>query len=383
MLAALVPDREIRWRKITQRRSGGHLTCKEFSFIDNPLKTFESLKAIAVAECERVNFRIDFLDEYVTDIGPYLVLGLMREKMAPLATGGGVHRRVVKVLEALRLREFLRMRSFGRVPMYDVWAFPLTRRRRAGSTKTDNMAYEPSRVEITADGIAANVNNWLLELTPPRELTDHGLAKIRATVGEILNNAERHGPVGGDGDWITGGFMARRIDRGGVTAHVCHLCFYNEGRTVAETINNGPRAVKAQIERYVARHRKSGLSPETLATVFALQDGISRVEQGDGQPSGGTGLMDVAEFVNEVGKLPIAGKSPKIALISGRSYIKFDTPYLNGIVSGNTERRLQWFNVDNDVLKPPAETHVIDLPYALPGTLITMRFAIDGSFDGT
>jgi hypothetical protein len=382
-LDALVANRKTRWLKIKNRRRGVTIACKNFSFIDNPLPTFEALSLIAEAECEAVNFRVDFLDTFVQDIGPYLVLGMMRERMAPVVAGGKVHKRVIKVLEAVRLREFLKMGSFGKVSMRDVWPFPLTQRRRSGTSTSKQIALQPTTTELTADQIVEKVNYWLRELEPAQELTEHGASKIKGMVGEILNNAERHSRVGGDGEWITAGFMARR-DIGTHDpkfVHICHLCFFNPGRPISETIRDAPAEIKAQIERYIAKHTGCGVCDDTLATVFALQDGISRVLQGDGNPSGGTGLMDVVEFANEVGISELEEKDPKVVIISGSSLIRFDAPYRRGLSSDSDGRRLQWFNAENDVMEPPDPSHVMDLPIQFPGTLISVRVVLDGSFD--
>lgn len=382
-LDALVPNRKARWLKIKQRRRGLTIACKNFSFIDNPLPTFQILKAIAEAECEAVNFRVDFLDTYVQDIGPYLVLGMMRERMAPVVAGGKVHKRVIKVLEAVRLREFLKMGPFGKVSMKDVWPFPLTQRRRSGTSTSKHIALQPTRTELTADQIVQRVNYWLGELEPAQELTEHGAGKIKGMVGEILNNAERHSRIGGDGEWITAGFMARRNvgTNEPKFLHICHLCFFNPGRPISETIRDAPIEIKGQIDRYIAKHTGCGLCDDALATVFALQDGISRVRQGDGNPTGGTGLMDVVEFANEVGISESADKDPKVVIISGSCLIKFDAPYRRGLSSESDERRLQWFNAKNDVKEPPDPSHVMNLPLQFPGTLISARFVLDGSFD--
>lgn len=384
ILDSFVANRKSQWRKLNKRVRGKHIECKNFSFIDNPIETYEILRKITQAECEVVNLRIDFTDPHVLDIAPYMVFGLMRERMAPLTSGGNVTGPIIKVLEAVGLREFLKMRPFGRVPMDDVWPFPLRQRRKAGTTNSKNIAMQPTTVEITADSIAEQVNSWLQKIDPPAELTEYGAGHIKGMVGEILNNAERHSKTGGDGEWITAGFMARRnivVDEQKRSVHICHLCFFSPGRSISETISEGPQDIVEQIQRYQAKHQKSKISMKSLATVFALQDGISRVQQGQGQPTGGTGLMDVVEFANEVGGSNLPNMNPKVAILSGNTYIRFDAPYLRGISAGTDSRRLQWFNAANSVMISPDPKYVLDLPQRFPGTLITLRFVLDGSFE--
>ncbi|MGU3577114.1 hypothetical protein ACLBWZ_16485 [Brucellaceae bacterium C25G] len=388
-LDSFVPDRTKKWKtKLKERKIGTEVECKNFSFIDNPVETLKSLKNIAEAECNSVNFRINFIDDYINDVGPYLVLGLMRESMAPFVSGGKLSPRVAKVIEAIRLREILKMKSFGRVSAKDVWPLPIQQRRGTGTSRSQHLALEPSTVEFTADAIVDKVNTWFgLIDDNPHELSPHGAGKLRAMVGEILNNAERHSHVEGDGSWIIAGFMARReitINNEKKFTHICNLCFFNPGLPISETIINGPKNVRVQIAKYQSIHHKSKLTVGTLATVLALQDGISRVEQdGLDEPTGGTGLMDVVEFCNEIGQKFTAGESPKIVLISGTSYIRFEEPYLYRCDREGSKRRIQWFNVHNDAKTAPDSSHVKDLAIRFPGTLITARFTLDGSIDGS
>lgn len=380
ILDALIPDREHLWKPISKRRRGRAISCEEFSFLDNPVPTYQTLIRMAEADCSAIHYRIDFHDEYVMDIGPYLIFGIMREHMAPLTAGGLVSGPTRKVLEVVGLRKFLRMKPFHGVDTDDVWPLPLMQRRKGGTSNPTNLSSEPSTVEIRADEITKKVDLWLRQLAPPRKLTEHGIGKIKSIVTETLDNAERHGRVGGDGEWIVAGFMARRPSRqDGQLVHVCHLSFLNLGRPIAETIAEAPPEIVEQIRRYQNAHRRTGLSPGTLATVFALQDGISRVRQGNGNPTGGTGLMDMVEFANAVGWSSIPGNSPKVAILSGDTYIRFEAPYAQGYGNASDNRRLQWFNPPNDVLEPPDPKHVLSLPRAFPGTLITMRFVLDGS----
>ena len=381
VLDCFVADRAKKWLKLPKRKHGVAISLRNFSFIDNPVETFQSLQKVALAECNAIGFKVDFRDTHVQDVGPYLLLGAMREKMAPMIAGGAVSGPVAKVLDAVHLREFLKMNAFGRGRIDDVWPLTLRQRRRSGTSMSANITHQPTTFEIAADQTVEQVNNWLLKIEPAEELTSFGAGKIKGMIGEILNNAERHGRLGGDGEWITAGFMARRsVIVGGVrrNLHICHMSLMNPGRAISETINSAPDETRGQIERYQRKHRASGISAATLATVFALQDGISRLVQGNGNPSGGTGMMDIVEFANEVGKIPSPEMSPKVAILSGHAYIRFDGPYNRGLPVGNGGRRLQWFNPENDVTEPPDNNFVMDLPYPFPGTMITLRFVLDG-----
>ncbi|MER9357709.1 hypothetical protein NKI61_31350 [Mesorhizobium sp. M0514] len=383
ILDALLDNRKSRWLRFNRRKHGVRIECRQFSFIDNPEETFRTLRKIAEADCNAIDYEVNFEDEHVLDIAPFLVFGMMVEGMAPMTGGGTVFGPTRKVLEAVGLREFLNIKPFGRMRMDDVWPLPLMQRRRAGTSKSRKIAIEPTTLEIRADQITKKINEWLGELGSPKELTDHGRGRLKSIVTETLNNAERHGRDGGDGEWIVAGFMARQpygANTGSANnSHVCHLSFLNLGNSIAHTISGAPEDTLDQIDRYCKLHKKIGRRETTLATVFALQDGVSRLRQGADGVSGGTGLMDMVEFANELGRETSPGLGPHVAILSGDAYVKFEAPFNEGFGSSESERRLQWFNEGNVVSKPPNDRFVRDLPGYFPGTLITMRFILDAS----
>ena len=376
-LASIRPLRSKEWRPPAKRkRNASDVDCANFSFIDNPVETMRTFEMIVQAECRSRGFQINFEDRYVLDIGPFLLLGALREKMTPVILGGKISQSTLKVLDAVQLLEFLQMKSFGKIRSANVWPLPMRHRHGGGrSSTTANIAVQASRAERVGDQTVSSVNEWLRNLDPPDELTQYGATNLKTVVTEALNNAERHGRFGGDGEWVTAGFMARRRDENGEIVHVCNIGLMNLGRPMSETIFEAPTKVLDQVDRYVGRHSSIGLSKETLSTVFALQDGISCVDQSGERPTGGTGMMDIAEFANGVGE-PHGGEfDTRVAIVSGRSYIRFSEPYNEGV--SDEGRRLQWFNAENDAEKPPSHEHVLDMPSAFPGTLVTLRFVID------
>ncbi len=382
-LESIRPTRAEDWRPLTKRKSKiSDVDCDNFSFIDDPVATMRTFEKIIDAECNSKGFRINFNDRYVLDIGPYLLLGALREKMTPLVLGGKISASTQKVLEAVQLRSFLQMGSFGSIKPTDVWPLPMRDRRGAGkSNPSSNIAVQASRVERVGDQTVSSVNEWLQKLEPSEELTQYGATSLKAVVTEALNNAERHGRIGGDGEWVTAGFMARRMAlKNGemIPVHICNIGLMNLGRHISETIREAPSSVRGQLDRYVALHSGSGVSDATLASVFSLQDGISRVSQSGSSPTGGTGMMDIVEFANAVGVPHGEGLNARVAIVSGHSYIRFSGPYSRGWAN-DSGRRLQWFNPGNDVEEPPSSKHVMDLPCAFPGTLVTLRFVIDQS----
>lgn len=384
IMDSLVPDRSTLWRKASKRDKKTHvIDIRNFSFIDNAENTFNLLIEIIKASCQKINVKLNFLDDLVLDIGPYLVLGVMMERTGPFLSGGLVTGGVRKILEVVKLREFLGMRPFGRVGMGDVWPLPLHQRRKSGTSSSKNIAFQPATFETTADRIVVAVNQWLGAKTPPESLTDFGAGRIKAMIGEILNNAERHGQIGGDGEWIAAGFMVRRWINSAKgnrqEVHICHLGFFNPGRPIGNTILTGPADTTQQINRYIVHHRDAGLSSQSLATVFALQDGVSRVEQRGG-PTGGTGMMDLMEFANEVGQGAPGELDTRVVILSGTTCVRCENAYKRG-QKAKDNRRTLWFNSPNLPELPPDNNYVKDLPVYFPGTLISLRFILDAALN--
>ena len=85
-------------------------------FADTPKETPLQLRRIAKADCDRRYGTLDFGDALTRDIGIFVVLGLMRKGMTPLAWDGSLAIPVQRVAEGARLREFTGMKPFPELP---------------------------------------------------------------------------------------------------------------------------------------------------------------------------------------------------------------------------------------------------------------------------
>ena len=334
----------------------------------------EILRDIAAAECTVITARIDFADERILDIGPYIVWGLMSKDMAPVLTGGGISPSVMKVLEAVRLRRFMGMSKFAGIErIRDVWAFTLRERPSATSTATPERAIGFSKV---ADKFVDTINEWLGALPQPFELTQEAKPGINKIVTEILDNAERHGRPGTNaGGWYVAGFMAQRreSDR---DWHDCHIAFVNLGSTISKTIGQSQSdRIKHDLKRYQQLHATSSpQSADALATLYAMQDGVSALPEG----AAGKGMMEMVELTNILGRTSDDAHRPAITVISGRSCIRFHDRYAGCLQPGpDRHRRLQPFNVQQTLNSPPDPDYVYDLDHRFPGTIVALRFSLD------
>jgi hypothetical protein len=390
ILDTLMPGRKDQWKNILKRpvsTKSPVIDLKNFSFIHAPEETLKKIQAIAYIESTALEAHINFDDPFCLDAGAYLALAEIWPHLAPIFLGGRMSKPIQKVLHATGVGQHNRM-SFpavdkhasdgGTVTYDDVWAFPLQRRRPARSSSSATVHLDPQTREKAVDRFCIALNEWIGIPEIDRELTDEGKGWIAGIIGELLCNAERHSQAGSDdGDWATTGFMVKRHENGEAILR-CHLAFLSVGRSFAESLTDAAPEIKSVINDYATRHRGSGLSRETLATVFALQDTITCDPSAREKRSGGTGLQDVLEFVHTLGGTIQEGKEPSISVISGRSCISLRPPYIPGKrKEGPLSPRLLWCNGENDSRFPPDPAVVMDLSEHFAGTLVSVAFTLD------
>lgn len=202
-------------------------------------------------------------------------------------------------------------------------------------------------------------------------------------ITEVLDNCEEHARR--DHRWYTIGHFNRLADE---TGGKCHIVVLNFGDSIYESLQRPetPQPLKDRISELAAVHRSKGfflLRPrqkweeETLWTLYALQEGVSRFSYGPGGVDRGNGTVRMIEFFSE-----LAGERPQMSLVSGRTHILFDGTYTMKptLLPSGEERKLVAFNVENDLRVPPDERYVQSLPMAFPGTLVSLRFLLRGEY---
>jgi hypothetical protein len=383
ILDELFPDRKRIWQPILRRirnSPNARVSLEQFSFLHDPAKTLESLREIGSLESREIRATLDFNDERCIDIGAFLVLSEFWPAMAPIYNGGRMAPSVQKVLRAVGLHRPLSMSLRHTGSNSDVWAFPLQRRRPAGSSRSVRQHLEPQKRERVADGLVAAINEWVGQPPMDMELTDEGRAWISNIAGELLDNAERHSHRGGDGDWSITAFMERTESECG-DRFLCHLAFLSVGDTISDSLSSAAPHITAALDQYTRRHAGTGLATETLRTIFALQDGVTRDPAAASERRGGTGFQEVFDLVHTLGGTAKAGLEARIAILSGRACILMRHPYIKGEKRGGEDSpRELWFNGTNDHRIAPDPSFVFDLPYRLAGTLITMAFTLDPEY---
>jgi hypothetical protein len=383
LLDAILPGRRDKWVSALSRDATvtSEIELDGFSFLDNPQRTLSAIKTLAQIGCTAVNARLHFNDPVCPDIGAYLVLGEIWPALSPYFSSGRMSPPVQKVMEAVGLRRLMQMRLKAVRNLEDIWAFPVRQRRPFGEHKSTQWMLEPQRDQHAADDLCDEINQWLGVPDPPHELTDEGRAWISTIVLELLNNAQRHSdPANDDGSWAVAAFMGRSVENG-KDVFRCHLGILSVGASIAQSLDTCAPRTAAEIAQYVALHRRSGISPATLKTLYALQDGVTRDPDAEAKNRGGVGLQEVIALMNLLGGVSFPGQEPRLTIVSGTSCISLRTPYIMGErLHGPDSPRVLWFNPDNNVTNPPDNSHVFDLTEPFAGTIISMSFILDGSY---
>lgn len=381
-LDGILPHRRTNWvplaaRLKTQRTA--RLMVENFSFLRNPAGTMQALRAIAEAEQDCLSAQIDFMDTTCADIGPWLVLAMMRSHLAPIFTGGAISNQMSKVLDALRLKDQLR---FSVTPSWegerDIWAFPLHMRRAAGTSTSPTVQIDPQAKEKAGDALCAAINTWLSECAD-QELTAHGRRLVKKITGECLDNAERHSrrEFENDGDWMLTGFMEKVRGADGHRFR-CQLAFLSVGSSISETVQDCAPETLDAMNRYVAAHKPSMPNHRSadghLRTIFALQDMVTRDRHAYAEGRGGTGFRDIICFFWD-----LAGGEgdATLSVVSGRTCLTIDNTFRDLVFPQPSETFNIWFNDTNDHTRPPDHAMVRELDSDFRGALITMGFTLD------
>ena len=377
ILDSFYPDRKKKWINPAKRTDKKHFTLDQFSFVDQPNKTLLLLQDIAISECTTLTARLDFADAKILDIGPYIVWGLMSKGMSPYLIGGNMAIPVQKVIDAVNLRKFMRMAKFkGSADNKDVWAFPLKEKNPGTPTADPAHAFGFSKV---ADQLVDAINEWLGALPKKLCLTQKSRPDINKIVTEVLENAERHAGTELE-QWYVAGFMARYdstdADNHSHEWYDCHIAFVNLGNTISEAMRGSTTTrIYNDLQSYLDKHYSpSGPSRDTLATLYAMQDGISSLPEG----AGGKGMMDMVELTNQLGHTEDIDHQPRISIISGKSCVQFAGPYKGCFFQNEESRvRVQTFNTERRFDFPPDRRYVFDLDVKFPGTIVALRFSLD------
>lgn len=389
-LDTLAPNRQRDWLSVPDRiRSRERLIIdvENFSFFDDPNAVMSSLRGIALAETKAFKARINFHDEYCTDIGPWLTLAVMRRDMASVFTGGAISNSMSKILTSLKMLEELRFAvNASWSDEKDIWALEYIKRRAAGTSTSPTRHLDIQELEEAGERVADSLDEWLSEAINAR-LTDDGFRQVHKLVGEVLDNAERHArpDTHRDGDWMVSGFMATRESSSGQPRFHCYLAFLSIGASIAETVQGCDHETHLRLEEYCTRHEATcpgrHFQRDHLRTVFALQDDVTGDARAGAEHRNGTGFRDIiAVFSDLCSPVEDSGDEQKLAIVSGRTCLHI-TPSLGlDTVVPPSQKFNIWMNAENSEEAPPSPLSVIELEEEFRGTLISLSFVLDDGY---
>jgi hypothetical protein len=356
----------------------------KFSFAKFPEETLSSFNLLVKACAKFPELRVDFVDTDCDDITPYIVLAHLRRALPPIFSGGKMTTDVRAVIDAVGMRNDLRIASMGRrrLGKQFINAFPLVNRLPPGTFGDQDHLLRPQLKELVADRFCDTLGEWLL--SHDLELRAEAEASFVRGIGEALDNAERHGDpdrAGSEGDWSIAGFARLElVDE--IPILRCSIGMVSVGATISQSLESAAPEVRERIDRYVSNHRplfENDLTVENLRTVMALQDGITRVPAATAGRRGGVGFMELIDVFAELGDNGREHLDSVFTVISGNTCIRVTGPFRQGIRNHSGLREL-WFNEENDDKKAPSTKHVMTLHDGFPGVILSACFTIDPDY---
>jgi hypothetical protein len=208
-------------------------------------------------------------------------------------------------------------------------------------------------------------------------LTRGGKSRLDKLISEVIGNAEEHG-----GPWNTIGHWQLGETGEGKRLGVCHIAMFNFGNSIYESFltDEASPTIVEQLRSLSDSHTKKGWfdlfkdiwDEETLWSLYAVQERVSRFSGLPGNETRGNGTRDIVEFFLEL------GNPGTMCIVSGHAYILFDGAYRFGeIIRGGESLKIITFNESGRLEDPPDKKYVRRLPRAFPGTMVSIRLTLD------
>lgn len=221
-------------------------------------------------------------------------------------------------------------------------------------------------------------------------LKPEGRNKIAEMLSEVIDNCSQHAKLH---EWFALGHYSKDKPRQGKV----RLVIFNFGNTIYESFMD----VKSEKVMYEYLKNKAkrlrdvypdAPSEETLITLYALQDGISRFNHQDHSCDRGSGTIKLINIFQLIGRKSndedktsknclMSAEIPTMSITSGHAHILFDKKYHMQVVDvEGIKKNIIAFNTKNSLDLPPDPENVNDLNVSFPGTVISMEFFIDREF---
>ena len=342
-----------------------------FSLIENPEETILKLKQIysSMMNLNIVNIEFDYSN--------CEQLGLCASSVTDIL-----------VLNALKYRKFKNSKVYthGNAPKtkeaFDIFFISglpnhlgIINYQNKNVKKLDIIKNEPQ--DKMSEKIIEYYNECLL--TQHYSLSPEGKNIFGIMIGEVLDNAKNHG--GKLSTYYAAGHF--NIEEG-CEHGKCRLVLFNFGDSIYESLNSDDTTeyTKKQLKEKIKEqtsffNRKWNAEP--LSTLYSLQYNVSskRKSQHDNR---GKGTIKLINSFMQIGQNN-EGKKPKMAIISGRCHILFDTTYnLKEEIIDGKKVPIIAFNEENDLSKATDTNYVKKIEEYFPGTMISIEFYLDRKY---
>lgn len=242
-----------------------------------------------------------------------------------------------------------------------------------------------NKADETATKLTLYFNKCLK--TQNMELNDEGKRVLGRMLGEVISNCEIHG--GDASTWYTQGHYQIKEDN---SYGEMQLLFLNLGETIYEGLKSySTKETKQKLSHIMKKHKEyvnSYWDEEMIYTVFALQEGISRLRDKsiDGYEGRGSGTVSMIEMFNDIGESQ-TGLKPQMTIVSGKTQIIFTDNYKmkpvmfkDDVVFETGEKQILAFNDENNIYLPANSNNVIKMNQYFPGTVISLKFYLDSRY---
>lgn len=239
--------------------------------------------------------------------------------------------------------------------------------------------------------VSTEITKYFIKCLHANHLTleDDGVSYLSGFIGEVMDNCTTHAGVDFLGNntkflkWYALGHYHHFNEGHGEF----HLVLYNYGKTIYQGLKDTSDKYICNILEKLTLKRMNDIkmgktTEETLWTLYALQEGISRLKHED--ETRGTGTVDLLETFKTISGNR-NGDEPVMSITSGKAHLLFNNVYSMGddeynVLKNTTKNQVIAFNSSNDLNLSPDYQYVKTLEHSFPGTVIAMRFPLDKKY---
>jgi hypothetical protein len=358
-----------------------------FSLIDNYVETSNFLKKLfnSLYHQSFEQIYIDYKNCTYIDVGASMCMDIILADFINYYKESVKAKRHIKVKEITPINfekdninevlqsigAFKTIKGFN-IKFDNILAFPII----IGSKKDFNL---PCQREVDITKTVDYIIECLAELN--KTLTGIAETNLYKVIGEVLQNADEHSDT--TNRYSIGYFQ--KSGNGNETYGIFNLAILNFGNTFYETFKS-PNCENIEVveqmkqlsKKYTSRNlfMPSEFEEETLWTLYALQDGVTRIADWDR----GNGAIRFIENFYSLKGISDNDNVSKMVITSGHTRIIFDGKYK--IVEKprgkqNKIFKMMTFNEEGDIEIKPDSNYVRYEKNYFPGTLISVKIRMD------